>query len=419
MNIPAKRWAAWVVAMAAVFVLAGALGYVLGQRDSKTSVAHRPEVAAEHSVERKVLYWHDPMVPDTRFDQPGKSPFMDMPLVPVYADDAGGGDVRIDANITQNLGLRLGTVKRKILSPQLKAVGSVSFDERLVEVVQARVSGYVTRLHVKAPLERVRRGQPLAEILAPEWREAQQEYLALLEAQSEASAAIRAAARERLGVLGVPEAAIVALEKDRQVRPTTTIVAPIDGVVTELAVREGAAFAAGGPMLRLNGLSTVWVSAQIPESHVSLVATRASVEAQATAWPGATFTGRMIALLPDVDPQTRTLTARIAIDNPQDRLSPGMFVALMFTGAAREPQLVVPSEAVIATGERSVVIVARDDGAFDVANVTLGPETNGESVILSGLREGQSIVLSGQFLVDSEASLRSTVDRLTQSQAQP
>jgi len=412
MNIRVK----WVAAAIVVAGIAGVLGYALGHRGSSMSAAQRGDVRSDGAPaekERAILYWHDPMVPGTRFDKPGKSPFMDMQLVPVYADVVGGGDVRVDANIRQSLGIRLGKVEKKSLSPKLEAVGSVTFDERLVQVVQARVDGNVTRLYVRAPLERVSRGQPLAEILAPQWLEAQQDYLALLDAQSAATQLIRAAARQRLIVIGVPEATIRALETDRKTNPTTTVVAPIDGVITELAVREGAAFTAGAPLLRINGLATVWVDAQIPENKVGLISPGVTVEARASAWPGSTFKGRLVALLPQLDPQTRTLAARIAIDNPQRTLTPGMFVAVTFTGSSTTPQLVIPSEALIVTGERTVVIVARDDGAFDVAQVQVGAEQNELSTILSGLEEGQSIVLSGQFLIDSEASLRSTVARLT------
>lgn len=393
----------WMAVVIAAVVVSAALGYGFAQRGSRDST---------QAGERKVLYWHDPMVPATRFDKPGKSPFMDMQLVPVYADEAGSGAVRISPNVTQNLGIRLGKVEKRTLAHQFNTVGSVAFDERLLEVVQARVSGNVTRLHVKASLERVRRGQPLAEILAPEWLAAQQDYLTLLDMQSASAQAIRDAARQRLVVLGVPDATIRALEKDRKTNPTTTVFAPIEGVVTELAVREGSAFAAGDSLLRINGLATVWINAQIPEAQAPLVTMRSSVDAHSIAWPGTTFKGRTITLLPQVDLQTRTLTVRVAVENSAYRLSPGMFVSLSFTGSAAQPQLVVPSEAVITTGERSVVIVARGDGTFDVADVKVGMERNGMSTLLSGLAEGQSIVLSGQFLIDSEASLKSTVGRL-------
>jgi Cu(I)/Ag(I) efflux system membrane fusion protein len=362
---------------------------------------------------RKILYWHDPMVPGQKFAKPGKSPFMDMQLVPVYADEAGaGGDVRVNPNAMQNLGIRLGKVEKVVLSTRLRAIGNVAFDERLLELVQSRVAGYVTRLQVKTPLERVRRGQPLADILAPQWLEAEQEYLALLDASSSRAQTMRDAARQRLIVLGVPEPTIRAVETSRKTRASIAVVAPIDGVVTELGVRDGASFMSGTSLFRINGLTTVWVNAQIPEAKVSSMPPGSTVAATAAAWPGTAFKGNVIALLPQVDPLTRTLTARIALENPGYRLAPGMFVTLDFTAAATEPQLVVPSEALIVTGERSVVIAARAGGGFDVINVTTGAEQDGRTAILSGLAEGQSIVISGQFLIDSEASLRSTVNRL-------
>jgi Cu(I)/Ag(I) efflux system membrane fusion protein len=361
--------------------------------------------------ERKVLYWYDPMRPEVKFDRPGKSPFMDMELVPKYADEGGAAAVRIDPAVAQSLGIRLGRVDKAVLAPRLVAAGSVAFDERRLHVVQARVEGYVMRLHVKTPLERVRRGQPLAEIQAPAWIAAQEEYLALLDEKSARAGEIRDAARERLAVLGVPEPTIRRIEKSRQVDAATTVLAPADGVVTELAVREGAAFMPGAALFRINGLDTVWVNAEIPEAQVAIVAPGSAVEVQAIAWPGETLRGSVLALLPEVDPETRTLTVRIAVDNPERKLAPGMFVSLRFEGEAGAPQLVVPSEAVIVTGERSVVIVAQGDG-FDAVEVTAGAEAGGKTAILSGLSEGQSIVLSGQFLIDSEASLQAAITRL-------
>ena len=371
-----------------------------------------PPAAAGNSG--KPLYWYDPMIPTQHFDKPGQSP-MGMQMVPKYANEGSegeGGGVRVSPGVVQNLGIRLGKVEKVGLKSGLHAVGSVVFDDRLVELVQARVEGYVTHLNVKAPLEHVRRGQPLATILAPQWLEAQQEYLVLVDAHSQSAQGLRDAARQRLVVLGVPAASIRAVETKHETNATTTLVAPIGGVVTELGVRDGAAFMPGASLFRINGLATVWVNAQIPEGQVSMLPPGSTVEAHATAWPGVAFKGRVIALLPQVDPQTRTLTVRVALDNPDSRLSPGMWVALDFTAPAAAPQLVVPSEAVIVTGQRSVVIVTDGKGSFDVVNVSTGVEQEGHTPILSGLKEGQSIVLSGQFLIDSEASLTSTVTRI-------
>jgi Cu(I)/Ag(I) efflux system membrane fusion protein len=396
-----------IAAMIIVLLGGAAGGYWLADRSA-------PAEETGGTKARKILYWHDPMVPGVKFDKPGKSPFMDMELVPVYADEAGAGaDVRVSPTVTQNLAIRLGTAERATLQAHLKAVGSVAFDERLLALVQARVEGYVTKLRVKTPLERVRRGQPLADVVAPEWLAAQEEYLALLGAQSQRGQSIRDAARQRLVVLGVPEATIRALEAERRANATITLYAPIDGVITDLAVREGATFMAGAPLFRINGLATVWVNAQVPEAQVSMIPIGSTVEARATAWPATTFEGRVAALLPEVDAETRTLPVRIVIDNAQAKLVPGMFVSLDFVGQAGEPQLVVPSEAVIMTGERNAVIVAREGGGFDVAEVTVGAEVGDRTAILSGLEEGQSIVLSGQFLIDSEANLKSAMARLS------
>lgn len=361
---------------------------------------------------RQVLYWHDPMVPNVRFDKPGKSPYMDMPLVPVYADDPAGAQVQVNPAVTQNLGVRLGKVERTELPAQLTTVGTVAFDEDLLEVVQSRVAGYVQALHVKSTLQHVERGQPLADLVAPAWISAQEEYLTLLGAESARGREIRDAARERLKVLGVPETAIRQLEASRKVVGATTIYAPIGGVVTELAVREGSSVVEGAPLFRVNSLRKVWAVAQVPETQASLVSKDAKVSVTAAAWPGRRFEAHVLAILPDLDTATRTLPVRIEIDNPAARLAPGMFVSLEFATPASSLQLVVPSEAVIATGRRTVVIVPRGSAGFDIRDITVGAEAQGKTIVLSGLSEGEPIVLSGQFLIDSEASLKSTLSRL-------
>jgi Cu(I)/Ag(I) efflux system membrane fusion protein len=282
----------------------------------------------------------------------------------------------------------------------------------LLQLVQARVTGYVTRLYVKAPLEHVHRGQPLADITAPEWQQAAEEYAALLGDDAEYAKTIRTAARRKLIVLGIPETAIAELERSRTATRSVTIYAPLDGVISELGVREGAAFTAGASLFRINGLRSVWVNAQVPEAQRYLVPSNSTIAAHATGWPGISFTGRLDAVLPAVDATTRTITLRAVLDNSSGKLAPGMFVSLDLAGAAAAAQLIVPSEAVITTGQRKVVIRARSDGSFDVVNITTGAEADGNTVILSGLEAGQPIVLSGQFLIDSEASLTATVNRL-------
>ncbi|MGB8692454.1 MAG: efflux RND transporter periplasmic adaptor subunit [Steroidobacteraceae bacterium] len=408
-----SRWTtSWTgIAMLVVAILSAAAGYGWAVRVARHDTTNHV-AAAVSPGERKVLYWSDPMRPELRFEKPGKSPFMDMALVPVYADGvATAGGVTVRAEAQQNLAFRLGTVELAAIAAHVSAPGSVGYDERTAVVLQTRVAGYVTHLYVRAALEHVHRGQALAKIGAPAWSEAAGEYLALLGSGPASSAALLAAARQRLVVLGVAESAILKLEQSRSL-PAMTLVAPVDGVVTEVMVREGATFDAGTVLFRLNGTATVWVDARVPESLAHAVAKGANAEVRAQALPGETLHGSVLAILPQVDPVTRTLGARIVVDNPAGRLKPGMFVQTTISEPRAVAQLWVPSEAVIATGERTVVIVKRGDGAFEVVPVTLGAEAGGKSAIVSGLSAGQTIVLSGQFLIDSEASLSSTVNRL-------
>ena len=202
------------------------------------------------------------------------------------------------------------------------------------------------------------------------------------------------------------------VERTGQAHARMTIVSPADGVVAELAVREGATVTAGAPLYRINGMSTVWLNAEIPETAAAQVRPGNAVEARSAAWPGVTFKGKVGAVLSEVNPATRTLTARIELANPGERLAPGMFATVTLAPATRQSALLVPSDAVIQTGERSVVFVAEGDGRFKAVDVVAGVEKGGQTEIRQGLAAGQKVVASGQFLVDSEASLRSSAGRM-------
>ncbi len=217
-----------------------------------------------------MLYWHDPMVPGQKFDKPGKSPFMDMQLVPVYAD--GGGDegkVTISPRVQQNLGVRVAEVTTGVLAPALEAVGSVAYNERDVAVVQARANGYVERLLVRAPLDPVRKGQPLAELYVPDWVAAQEEYLSVRRMAGTGLDTLVDAARQRMRLAGMSEEQIRLVESTGKVHPRLTVTAPTGGVVAELSAREGMTVMSGAPLFRINGLGTVWVNAEVPESQAA------------------------------------------------------------------------------------------------------------------------------------------------------
>ncbi len=387
-----------------------ATGYWFGMSHPQAPSPGAP--AAEGTGDRNVLYWYDPMYPQQRFDKPGKSPFMDMMLVPKYAD-AGGDEpgVSISPRVVQNLGVRTAEARPGSLAPKLSAVGNVEYNERAVVLVQARTAGFVEKLHVRAALDPVREDQPLVEILFPEWAAAQAEYLALQRLTGADVEPLQRAARERLLLAGMTEGQIAAVEREGSVQARMTLRAPASGVVAELGAREGMTVAAGTTLFRIAGLGTVWVVAEVPEAQAGMLVPGMTVDARLPTYPEEVFKGRVSAILPEVNAATRTVRARVEIANPAGKLKPGMYATLALGGRGREG-LLVPSEAVIRTGERSVVILATGEGKFRAVDVEVGMESGGDTEIRKGLKAGDRVVVSGQFLIDSEASLRTTLARL-------
>jgi len=368
---------------------------------------------------RKVLYYHDPMMPGNKFDKPAKSPFMDMMLVPVYADSGSGSDggtagsaVTISPRIQQNLGLRTAEVSVGSLAPSVEAVGNIAFNERDQVIVQARASGFVEKLFVRATLDAVAKGQPLAELYVPDWVAAQEEFLSVARMKGPDLAALVDGARARMRQAGMNDTQIAALESSGKLQPRFTLSAPIGGVVTELLLREGMTVAAGATLLRINGLGTVWANAEVPESQAALLRPGARVTAASPAVPGKTYSGTVQAILPSVDATTRTLKARLELANPGGRLVPGMFVKVQIDNPRTATMLLVPTEAIVQTGRRTLVMLAEGDGRFQPAEVQIGIESGGLTEITRGLKAGQRVVVSAQFLIDSEASLRGIGARL-------
>ena len=369
------------------------------------------------SADKKVLYWHDPMVPGQRFDKPGKSPFMDMQLVPVYADgDASDGGVKVSPTVQQNLGIRTATVRKADVSSSFDAVGEVQFDERLGVAVQTRVAGYVERLAVRAPMEQVRKGQALATLFAPEWLGPQNELLALKRAG--VSDDLVVAARERMRAMSIPDALIRQSELSGTAQARFTLSAPVGGVIAELGVREGVAVSPGMTLFRIAGLEKVWAVAEVPEAQAVRLARGQKVKAVLQADASQAFDGELKEILPQVSASTRTLQARFEVDNKGEKLTPGMLLRLQVEGPVSS-RLVVPSEAVIRTGKRAVVLVRKDNGSFDSRDVAIGREVGDDIEVVQGLTEGEQVVASGQFLIDSEARLRSVTGRMSAPAAMP
>jgi Cu(I)/Ag(I) efflux system membrane fusion protein len=391
----------------ALALLAGGVGYGLARfQTPKVAVA-----TVSAPVSRKPLYYYDPMVPAQHFDKPGKSPFMDMQLVPRYPDQGaagasnGGGEtatgVKIDPAAVQSLGVRLATVERGDFAQTLDATGVLDFNQRQVAVIQARAAGFVQRVYARAPGDVIGAGAPIADILAPSWGGAQGEYLAV---RRTGDAALEVAARQRLRLLGMPDGLIAAVAKDGRARTVVTVASPIGGAIQTLDVRQGMTVNLGQTLAQVSGISTVWLNAAVPEAMAGQVRVGAWARAELAAFPGKEMTGRVAAILPSAEAASRTLTVRIELPNRDGRLRPGMFATVHFSGASH-PALSVPSEAVIRTGTRALVMLAHDGGRFQPVEVRIGRESGERTEILDGLSEGQKVVASGQFLLDSEASL--------------
>ena len=369
-------------------------------------------------------YWYDPMHATERFDKPGKSPFMDMQLVPkcvaspavTEGGSAPPGSIEIDSRVVQNLGIRLSPVEQGSFARGVDTVGLVGVDEHRIEAIQVREPGWVEELQVRAGGDSVRRGQELAGIYSPALLATQQE---LLIARDSSDPHLIEAARQRLSLFGLSTEQIARIEHTGKPERRVAYYAPFDGFVTELGVRQGAAVEPGAMLFQLARLDSVWITAEVPEMQSAWIKPGDSAEIQVPALPSVRFKGQVDYLYPQLAQSTRSLKVRVVVNNPGLKLRPGMFASVHFQGATVENVLSVPSEAVIKTGTRSVVIVADDGTHFRPVVVRVGAEHEDRSEILDGLTVGQNIVASGQFLIDSEASLRGAFESLAGPSGMP
>jgi len=361
--------------------------------------------------ERKILYWTDPMLPNYRSDAPGKSP-MGMELVPVYADTQapnGAGTVTIAPEIVQNLGVRTARAERSRLRRGVDTVGYVDYDESRLAHIHLRTEGWLERLYFKSEGERVRRGDRLFDLYSPALVNAQDEFIQALKA---GTAGLARASRERLEALGISANQINQLEKDRRVRQTIGFFAPQDGVISALAVREGMYIKPEDTVMSLADLSSVWLLADVFERQVDWIRVGQSAEVALSYLPGRQWQGRVEYIYPSLDPVTRTLKARLRFENPDEVLKPNMYAKVRIFGDPRENTVTIPVEALIRTGREQRVVVALGEGRFASRKVTAGIESDDRVEIIEGIEAGEEVVVSGQFLIDSEASLRANDMRM-------
>jgi Cu(I)/Ag(I) efflux system membrane fusion protein len=371
---------------------------------------------APASTDKKVLYYRHPMTPSITADRPLKDN-MGMDYIPVYADAAGStgqtddpGTVTISPAVVNNLGVRTATVERVPLSQRVDSVGYVGYDENRLHHVHLRTEGWVENLAVKFTGARVKEGDLLFELYSPKLVNAQEEYV---QALNTGNKLLLTASRGRLRALGVPDGLIDRLEKTRQVEQRVKTFAHQDGVVKELNIREGMFVDPATEAMSLVDLSSVWVMADVFEQQAQGLALGQQAEMQVASVPGKIWKGQVDYIYPSLDPITRSLKVRLRFDNPDEALKPNMYAEVTIFAAAQQDTLSIPREAVIRTGEGQRVIVALSAGKFASRIIKTGIEAGDRIEITDGLKEGETVVVSGQFLIDSESSLKASLSRLT------
>jgi membrane fusion protein, copper/silver efflux system len=362
--------------------------------------------------ERKLLYYRNPMNPAVTSPVPRKDE-MGMDYVPVYAEagDDDTGAIQLSATMVNNLGVRTVAARQGQLDTRIQTVGTLAYDERGRIEVRVRAEGYVERLSVRAEGESVSRGQPLFAMFSPKLAAAQREYL---HAIALGDPALVGASAGRLQALGLDAATIERLRATGKAAERVTYYAPEDGVVTMLGVREGALAEPGMSAMTVVPISRLWVVAEIPEADAARVHGGLAAMLSFPALPGQTLQARVLEVLPQMNEATRTLQARLELDNPGRRLAAGMLADVTIEGAGGGESLLVPTEALIRTGRAERVIVALGAGRFAARAVTAGRESGEDIEIVSGLQPGEQVVVSGQFMIDSESQVRSSLRRYEQ-----
>ncbi len=330
-----------------------------------------------------------------------------MDYVPVFGD-ATGSEVRISPAVINNLGVRTAPATTAALERRATTVGYVTFDERRVRQVQPRAEGWIEGLAVRAPGETVAAGQLLFTLYSPMLESAQQEYL---DAQRIGNRDLIEASRERLRALGLEPGGAQRAVRAGRASGRVPFHAPIAGVVTELAVREGAMVTPDTMVMTITGLGSLWVMAEVPESQSAWVQQGTVAELRLPSLPGETLAGRVDYVYPELDMETRTLRARIVLDRPVAAIRPNMLANVTLIGAAGAPALTIPRSALIRSGREERVVVALGEGRFAARRVVAGAESGDRVVIREGLADGEQVVVAGQFLLDSEANLRSGLER--------
>ena len=371
------------------------------------------EASSVVTAEKKPLYWVAPMDANYKRDKPGKSP-MGMDLVPVYDDggkgpDEGPGTIRISPDVVNNLGVRTAIVSYKSLHTEINTVGYVAYDEDKLVHIHPRVQGWIEKLYVKAIGDPVKKGQSLYEIYSPELVNAQEELLLALDRKN---SRLISAAENRLSALQLPKSSIVKLKKTKKVQQTITFYSPQNGVVENLKIREGFYVKPGSTLMSIGDLSEVWVEAEVFERQAGQVKTGTPVSMTLDYLPGKTWQGKVDYIYPTLDAKTRTVKVRLRFKNEEGEFKPNMFAQIAIHTTGDEQALLIPKEALIRTGNQDRVVLALGEGSFKSVAVSVGRYDSESVEILEGVRDGEKVVSSAQFLLDSESSKSSDFKRM-------
>jgi Cu(I)/Ag(I) efflux system membrane fusion protein/cobalt-zinc-cadmium efflux system membrane fusion protein len=380
--------------------------------------------AAGGATEQKITHWVSSMDPTYVRDAPGKDT-MGMDLVPVYDKSGGGGGVTIDPATSQNMGVRIATVLRQDISRSIKTVGVVTADESRQSSINSKVEGWIEKLYVDQTGKPVSKGAPLLEIYSPDLVSAQQEYLLALRNSerlaenpypeiAQGAQRLRDAARTRLKYCDISDKQIRALEQSGEPRKTLTLYSPSNGIVMMKNALPGMRVMPGEELLQITDLSKIWVDAQLYEYQLPAVQVGQSAEIILPYSIGTVLRGKIAYIYPTLSGETRTARARIELPNPGLELKPEMYVDVRITGASQAAALVIPTEAILDSGEQQTVFVALGEGRFEPRIVRSGvKDEDGNVEILDGLQEGEQVVISAQFMLDSESRLREALQKMS------
>jgi membrane fusion protein, copper/silver efflux system len=365
------------------------------------------------SKEKEIMYWAAPMNPAFRRDEPGKSP-MGMDLIPVYEGDeeeisAEMPIVKIRPEIINNLGVRSAKVKSGPLWKRIGTVGYIDYDETRINHIHTRTEGWIEKLKVRAEGQQVKRGQLLFELYSPLLVNAQEEYL---QALASGNKILAEASQKKLSALGISKLQIDRLEKDKKVTQNIRFYAPQSGVLINLGVREGMYIKPETQVLSIANLDTIWLLAEVFERQANWVEAGQSAEATLPSMPGVIWKGEVEYIYPDLDPVTRTLRVRLRFDNSKEKLKPNMYSHVTIFAGEKKDVISIPREALIHDANQQRVIKALGDGRFQAQEVVAGMESGDWVEIISGLNEGDNIVISSQFLIDSESNLKASLNRM-------